>query len=48
MWFQDADGLAEHDYYKVSALGTTAIALAVVGTIIFGVYPELFFEMFKI
>lgn len=48
MWFQEPEGIAEHEYYKVSALGTTAIALAIVGTIIFGVYPELFFAMFKI
>ena len=47
MWFRDSeDSITEP--YPVSPLGATAVVLAVAGTLAFGIYPELFFMLFRI
>lgn len=45
MWFNEADILQEKE--NVSALSMTGLSLAIVGTLIFGFFPNLFFSIFK-
>ena len=46
MWFSDAtDPLLEK--VPVSGFGVAATSLAVIGTLVFGVDPNLFFKVFK-
>lgn len=47
MWFQDAPDELIEEKVAVSPLGAAAVWVAIVGTLIFGVYPQLFFTMFK-
>jgi len=47
MWFQDAPDELLYEKVVVSPLGAAAVWVAIVGTVIFGVYPQLFFTMFK-
>ena len=47
MWFQDAPDELLDEKVVVSPLGAAAVWVAIVGTVIFGVYPQLFFTMFK-
>ncbi|HMS66188.1 MAG TPA: NADH-quinone oxidoreductase subunit N [Ignavibacteria bacterium] len=47
MWFSEsADGLSE-EKIPVTGFGVAATSLAVLGTIVFGVDPNLFFRLFK-
>ena len=43
MWFSESQ---VDEKVQISGLGITAIALAIAGTLLFGVYPNLFFNMF--
>jgi len=45
MWFSEADSLQEKE--NVSFLSMTGLSLAIIGTIIFGLFPNLFFSIFK-
>ena len=47
MWFQDAPARLLEEKVVVSPLGAAACWVAIAGTIVFGVYPQLFFNMFK-
>ncbi len=47
MWFQDAPVELLNEKVVVSPLGAAAVWVAIIGTVIFGVYPQLFFTMFK-
>jgi NADH-quinone oxidoreductase subunit N len=47
MWFQDSEELAHEETYKMSPFALTALSIALLGTLIFGVYPELFSDLFK-
>ncbi|MBL7129215.1 MAG: NADH-quinone oxidoreductase subunit N [Ignavibacteria bacterium] len=47
MWFQDAPDELLDEKVIVSSLGAAAVWVAIVGTLVFGVYPQLFFTMFK-
>lgn len=47
MWFQDAPDELLNEKVIVSPLGAAAVWVAIVGTLVFGVYPQLFFTMFK-
>ena len=46
MWFSEADTLQEKE--NVSVLGMTGISLAIIGTLIFGLFPNLFFMIFRL
>lgn len=45
MWFSEADSLQEKE--NVSVLSMTGLSLAIVGTLIFGFFPNLFFNLFR-
>lgn len=45
MWFSEADSLQEKE--NVGVLSMTGLSLAIVGTLIFGFFPNLFFNLFK-
>lgn len=49
MWFSESTDelLADHEKVPVSSSGIFATTLAVIGTIVFGVDPNLFFRIFK-
>ena len=47
MWFTDSDEYLIGEEVANSGLGITATALAVLGTIVFGVDPNIFFRIFK-
>lgn len=44
MWFTQAE--TDEDY-KISPLGATALALSIAGTIFFGLFPEIFFDLIR-
>ncbi|KAA0210865.1 MAG: NADH-quinone oxidoreductase subunit N [Ignavibacteriaceae bacterium] len=44
MWFTDPE---TDETYIMSPLGTTAIILSIAGTIFFGLFPEIFFELIR-
>lgn len=45
MWFSEADSLQEKE--NVGFLSMTGLSLAMVGTLIFGFFPNLFFSIFR-
>ncbi len=45
MWFSEADSMQERE--SVSVMSMTGLSLAIVGTLIFGFFPNLFFNLFK-
>lgn len=49
MWFQDAED-AEHAQrtYSMPAFASVAIVLTIIGTLVFGLFPEIFFNLFKV
>lgn len=47
MWFSDSDEIETEEAISFSGLGLTATSLAVLGTLIFGIDPNLFFKMFN-
>lgn len=47
MWFSDSSAIAEQEKISLSNTGVLATVLAVIGTICFGVDPNLFFRLFK-
>ncbi|MBV6477543.1 MAG: NADH-quinone oxidoreductase subunit N [Ignavibacteria bacterium] len=47
MWFTESEDIAIEDAVSVSGFGITATSLAVIGTIVFGISPNLFFKMFN-
>lgn len=47
MWFTESEDIAIEDAVSVSGFGITATSLAVIGTIVFGIAPNLFFKMFN-
>ncbi len=47
MWFTDSDEYLIGEEVSNSGLGITATGLAVLGTIVFGVDPNIFFRIFK-
>jgi NADH-quinone oxidoreductase subunit N len=47
MWFSESPELATEEKFSFSDTGFAATVIAVVGTIVFGVDPNLFFSMFK-
>lgn len=48
MWFSEStDPAVTEQTYKVSPLAMTGVGLAIIGTLVFGVYPELFFTLFQ-
>jgi len=46
MWFRDSDGVLNPETAKVKPLGALALFIAIAGTLVFGVYPQLFFTIF--
>lgn len=46
MWFSEADSLQEKE--NVGYLSMTGLSLAMVGTLIFGFFPNLFFSIFRL
>jgi len=46
MWFSEADSLQEKE--NVGFLSMTGLSLAMVGTLIFGFFPNLFFNIFRL
>ena len=47
MWFIQPEGIVTEDGISFSPLGIASTSIAVLGTIVFGVDPNLFFRMFK-
>ncbi|MEO6693707.1 MAG: NADH-quinone oxidoreductase subunit N [Ignavibacteria bacterium] len=47
MWFMDSKEINLQEKASFTGLGITATSMAVIGTIIFGVDPNLFFRLFK-
>ena len=47
MWFSESTELATEEKFSFSDTGFAATVIAVIGTIVFGVDPNLFFSMFK-
>jgi hypothetical protein len=47
MWFQDAPDELLEEKVIVSPLGAAALWVAFAGIIVYGIYPQLFFTMFK-
>lgn len=47
MWFSDATDPLMEEKVPVSGFGIAATSLAVIGTLVFGVDPNLFFKVFK-
>jgi len=45
MWFSESE--TEQEVQHVGVLGMTGISLAIVGTLVFGFFPNLFFNLFK-
>ncbi len=45
MWFSEADSLQEKE--NVGFLSMAGLSLAIIGTLIFGFFPNLFFNIFK-
>lgn len=45
MWFSEADSAQETE--NVSFMSMTGLSLAIVGTLVFGFFPNLFFNLFK-
>ncbi|MCX6161837.1 MAG: proton-conducting transporter membrane subunit, partial [Ignavibacteriae bacterium] len=46
MWFRDADDTVIYEQVKVKPLGVFALFVAIAGTFVFGVYPQLFYTIF--
>ena len=44
MWFTDTES---EEVYKISPLGATALILSIAGTIFFGLFPEIFFDLIR-
>ncbi|MCB0722072.1 MAG: NADH-quinone oxidoreductase subunit N [Ignavibacteriae bacterium] len=48
MWFRESDEPSiEEQHYKIPPLVLTSLTLALAGTFVFGVYPDLFTTLFK-
>lgn len=47
MWFVQPDSIVTEDKISFSPLGIASTSLAVIGTIVFGIDPNLFFRLFK-
>jgi NADH-quinone oxidoreductase subunit N len=47
MWFDEPEYLIEREKVSLFNSGVAATVLAVIGTILFGVYPNLFFKLFN-
>lgn len=49
MWFQDAEDAAHAERtYSTPAFASIAITLSIIGTLVFGLFPEIFFNLFKV
>lgn len=47
MWFKEPEGETSAEPVKIKALSYTALMISLAGTVLFGVYPDLFFTFFK-
>lgn len=47
MWLEPSQGIVAEEKISFSNSGVAATVLAVIGTIVFGVYPTMFFKMFN-
>lgn len=49
MWFMDAENNEySSEVYRVSPLTNLAVSLSIIGTLFFGLFPEVFFNLFKV
>lgn len=48
MWFMEPDETVSGIGIKINILSTISVSIAVLGTILFGVYPNLFFNILKL
>lgn len=46
MWFREPEGAIQENEGR-SVLSTVALGLSIAGTLVFGIFPELFFNIFK-
>lgn len=47
MWFTESDEIVQEETVTFTGFGIAATSLAVIGTIVFGIAPNLFFKMFN-
>ncbi len=47
MWFTENEDVSIQESYKVSPLAMASLVIAIIGTMVFGVFPALFFDLFK-
>jgi len=47
MWLEPSQGIVAEEKISFSNSGVAATVLAVIGTIVFGIYPTMFFKMFN-
>jgi NADH-quinone oxidoreductase subunit N len=47
MWFQESEDLSHTEPSKVSPLAMTSLVIAVAGTFVFGIFPDLFTTLFR-
>jgi NADH-quinone oxidoreductase subunit N len=48
MWFEDSPDPLHEEPSFVGSLGYTATSFAIIGTFVFGLFPNLFFNLFKL
>jgi NADH-quinone oxidoreductase subunit N len=47
MWFKEPEGEASNEVVKIKILSSVALYISLAGTLIFGLYPDLFFNFFR-
>jgi NADH-quinone oxidoreductase subunit N len=47
MWFSESEDALLLEHTKTSPLAMASLVMAIAGTMLFGVYPSLFFDLFK-
>lgn len=48
MWFKEPEGVLAEDRNKGNTMSKLALGISIAGTLVFGIYPELFFNFFKL
>ena len=48
MWFKEPEGELAEDRNKGNTMSKLALGISIAGTLVFGIYPELFFNFFKL
>jgi NADH:ubiquinone oxidoreductase subunit 2 (subunit N) len=47
MWFKEPEVEASKEVIKIKTLSSVALYISLAGTLIFGLYPDLFFNFFR-